>query len=222
MPSMRTARKPRMDQPMGGTWPRALKGPKPTNIDCAVTRARCTTVGAPGTSAEHAGHRSMRQCDVPHRMCNSRRAFQNESYNYAFSTTHAICMCKCLHGLHALLAWQSGSKARRSASDTLGQNWIPGSAWATGRGAEIHRPLVAPPSEAHWLPRDPTGARGSCPSKPARRTFDQSACLGVAQWPFLPAEPQHPEGRHRGPKAAGHSAFGGFPCRGLQIRWRRW
>jgi len=154
--------------------------------------------------------------------CAIQGAFQDESYNYAFSTTHTICMCKCLYGLHALLAWQSGSKAQRSASDPLGQNCIPGSAGATGHGAEIHRPLVAPPSEAHWLPRDPTGARGSCPSKPARRTFDQSACLGVAQWPFLPAEPQHPEGRHRGPKAAGHSAFGGFPCRGLQIRWRQW
>jgi len=34
-------------------------------------------------------------------------------------------------------------------------------------------------------------------------------------------KPQHPERRHRGPQAAGHGALGGFPCRGLQIRWRR-
>merc|ERR1719284_1190352 len=78
-------------------------------------------------------------------------------------------------------------------------------------GAEPFTPLVTPPSEAHWLssgtqdfsqhswlPSIQVHARhAKSPShclQQSSATLDQSACLRLVPWLFMPTEPEHPDG----------------------------
>merc|ERR1740123_2538405 len=78
-------------------------------------------------------------------------------------------------------------------------------------GAEPFRPLVTPPSEAHWLSlgTQDFSQHSWLPSiqvhawhagtplhwlQQSSATLDQSACFKLVPWLFLPTEPEHPKG----------------------------